>query len=73
MLCLVCNGSAEDITPGGFDGIILNCPTCEPYEITGSVLNKFDEFGPEKRADALKKAKHFAPPGMRPTITTRCV
>ena len=73
MLCLVCNGDAKNITPGGFDGIIIDCPTCEPYEIADSVLHKFDKIGPEKRAEALWKAKRFASPGTRPAITSACL
>lgn len=73
MLCLVCNGPAEDITPGDFDGSMINCPTCEPYEIARSVLHKFEMFGLEKRADALQKAKRFASPGTRPAITSTCL
>ena len=73
MLCLVCNGPAKDITPGGFDGSMIDCPTCEPYEIAHSVLHKFEMVGLEKRADALQKAKRFASPGTRPAITSTCL
>lgn len=73
MLCLVCNGPAEDIAPADFDGRMIDCPTCEPYEIARSVLHKFEKFGPEKRALALQKAKRFASPGTRPSITSFCL
>ena len=73
MRCLVCNGPAEDIAPADFDGRVIDCPTCESYEIADSVLHKFDKFSLEKRADALRKAKRFASPRTRPTITNFCL
>ena len=73
MQCLVCGGPAKDITPGGFDGLIINCQICEPYEIAESVLHKFDKIIPEKRAAALLKAKRFTPAGTRPAINNTCL
>jgi hypothetical protein len=74
MQCGVCTGAAKDITPPGFDGIVIRCPTCKDYEIAGgAALARFRNASVEERAAALKKAKAFQGLPGRPTITTTCL
>ena len=72
MLCLICKGPATDITPGGFDGVMVDCRICKPYEIADRARDKFGKVAPEKRAEALQMAKRFASPGARSSITSIC-
>lgn len=68
MQCLICDGPAEDITPGGFEGVIVDCPRCKPYEVAGSVQRKLSQRNLERRIGALRKAQRFAAPETRPAI-----
>ncbi len=70
MLCPICNGPAENITPGGFDGLVVKCATCGPYEIAGTVRVRLAKLRLEDRPTVLQKAKRFAAPGARPTISS---
>ena len=70
MQCLVCDGPAEDITSGGFDGVVMKCPACGPYAVAGTVRDKLAELGLEDRAIVLQKAKRLSVPGVRPTINS---
>jgi hypothetical protein len=70
MQCLVCGGPAEDITPGEFDGIVMKCPACGPYDVAGTVQAKLAKLGLKDRAAVLQKAKGFSTFGTRPTITS---
>ena len=70
MQCAICGAAAENVTPGGFDGLVIRCEHCETYEIAGSAENGLLRLQLPERAAALEKAKRFAAPGSRPCITT---
>lgn len=73
MQCFFCGGQAQDITPGDFDGVVLACPKCKPYEVARNVLGKLRALDPDARADALAKARGFARCGTRPAVTSTCL
>ena len=60
--CPVCTGLAQDIAEPDFDGKIVKCEVCEPYEITGTIILKLEQLSLEERMDVLHKAKRFAKP-----------
>jgi hypothetical protein len=72
MQCCACGAVAQDKTPGGLDGLIIDCPRCGEYEITGSALNNLLRLSLPECADALAKAKRFAQ-AERPVIDSRCI
>ena len=63
MQCAICGAEAEDITPGGFDGIATRCKKCGKYEIADSALNAFLSLSFENRNGTLE-------PGTKPCIST---
>jgi hypothetical protein len=71
MNCPVCGAKAEHIT-STIDGVTVVCPVCGEYDIATSVLatEQLQRLEPNKRGDALIKAKRSAQPGDRPMITT---
>jgi hypothetical protein len=70
MRCLICGGPATDISPGGFDGLVIDCPKCKPYEVAGSIQSKLGQLDQLERASVLRKAQRFAAHGARPTISS---
>lgn len=54
MQCFFCGGHAEDISPGDFDGVVLACPKCNPYEVARSVLGKLAALDPDARSRLLE-------------------
>jgi len=72
MQCLVCTGEAKDITPAGFDGIVVRCPNCGDYEVADSALKRFQTASLSERGVAFRKAKSLQT-AARPTITTTCI
>lgn len=68
MQCPVCGAEARDLTPGDFDGIIVDCKRCNGYEVVGAVVNDFLRLDFERRVEALEKARRAAAPGARPAI-----
>ena len=72
MQCPVCAAQAKNLTPGTYDGVIVGCPRCGDYQITGTVFDKLLRLGAEERVEALQRAKQRATPGARPTISTTC-
>lgn len=70
MECPVCESPAEDVTPGGFDGRIIRCSVDGDFEIAGTVERRLAGLDLEGRKAALAKARRFAAPGQRPTITS---
>ena len=72
MKCPVCDGSAQDITEPGFDLKSVKCDECGCYDITGTVMHRFEKLSQEERKDALHKAKRFAKTGKGPVIDRRC-
>jgi hypothetical protein len=70
MQCSICGAPASNNTPGSFDGLIVSCPHCGQYEITGTVMNKLLRMPLNERMDVLQRAKAQAPPGARPAITS---
>jgi hypothetical protein len=68
MNCPICGAEAKDTTPGGFDGLIVECKHCGGYAITDNALNDLIRLGFDARKSALDKAKRSATDGTRPTI-----
>jgi uncharacterized Zn finger protein len=60
MQCATCGAVAENVTPGGFDGLVVRCERCGTYEIAGTA----------ERAAVLERVKRSTPPGGRPCVTT---
>ena len=74
MECPVCGGPAENISPEGYDGVVVRCYACTgQYEISGTVISALLQLDRAGREAALEKAKAFAAPGTRPAITTACL
>jgi hypothetical protein len=73
MQCPVCGAEARDLSSGDFDGLMLECKHCGSYEIDDGALNEFLRLDFDGRVAALQKAKTFASPGTRPTISTSCL
>ena len=72
MQCPVCAAQAKNLTSATYDGVVVSCPTCGEYQVTGTVFNKLLKLAPEYRADVLQRAKERACLGARPTISTTC-
>jgi hypothetical protein len=73
MQCLICEGSAQNITPtGGPDYVVVRCPGCGDFEVASSALGRLKELDRESREQSLRKAKRFAATGTRPIITSIC-
>jgi hypothetical protein len=72
MQCPVCAAQAKNLTPATYDGVVVSCPTCGDYQVTGTVFNKLLKLAPEYRTDVLQRAKARACLGARPTISTTC-
>jgi len=72
MKCLICGGPAAEVTQAGFDGVAMDCPNCQPYEVPRSALKKLNRVDAIERIGALKKARKLATTGTRPAITTTC-
>ena len=73
MACPVCgHPAATDITPHTLDGKAFRCPTCGDFDVVGSVYEPgaLKALEPNKRRDALDKARLHAFLGYRPMITT---
>jgi hypothetical protein len=60
MKCLVCGGPAADVTPAGFDGVAMDCPICQPYEVARSALRKLNRVDTIERFGALRIARKSA-------------
>jgi hypothetical protein len=73
MQCCACGAVAKDKTPVEYDGVVLNCPHCGEYGVSGTVLNDMLRMSLPECADALAKAKRFAQAGQRPIIDSRCL
>lgn len=73
MHCCACGAVAQDKTPGDLDGVIISCPHCGEYEISGTVLDTLLRLTLPECTDALTKAKRFAQGERRPVIDARCV
>jgi hypothetical protein len=69
MLCSICGAPAKNLTPGDFDGLIVNCPHCHEYEVVGPALNQLLRLALSQRHEVLLRAKTQAPAGQRPIIT----
>lgn len=72
MQCCACGAVAQDKTPGDFDGVVIVCPRCGEYEISGTVLNTVLRLSLPECLDVLTKAKRLAQAGQRPIIDARC-
>jgi hypothetical protein len=72
MQCCACGATAQDKTPGDFDGIRIDCPRCGLYEVSGAVLDRFLRLSLPERADALGTAKRSVGTGQIPYIDARC-
>jgi len=48
--CGICGEQAENVTPGGLDGIRMNCLRCGQYELTGTALSPAMDLSPDERA-----------------------
>jgi hypothetical protein len=72
MQCPVCAAQAKNLIPVTYDGVVVGCPGCGDYQVTGTVFNKLLRLAPEHRTEALQKAKERTSPGARPTISTTC-
>jgi hypothetical protein len=70
MQCAICGAVAENVTPGGFDGLVVRCERCGTYEIAGTAENAFLRLPLPERAAVLERVKNATPPGTRPCITT---
>jgi hypothetical protein len=70
MQCSVCGASAINMTPGDFDGLVVSCPHCGDYEVTGTVMNQFLRMTLTERKDALEDARRQTPQGHKPAITS---
>lgn len=73
MQCATCGAVAENVTPGGFDGLVVRCEHCGTYEIAGTAENALLRLSLPERAAALEKAKRLAAPGTRPCISSACL
>ena len=73
MQCCACGAVAQDKTPGDYDGVVIVCPRCGEYSISGSALNNVLRLSLPECADALAKAKRFAQTGQRPIIDLSCL
>jgi len=73
MQCPVCGAVSRDMSPGDFDGLIVDCKHCGDYAIVGSALNALLTLGFNERVDALEKARSVASPSVRPTTSTDCL
>lgn len=71
MQCPVCDGSARDRTPPGYNGIVVGCVSCGNFEIANDCLDKLRALEPIVRSEALQKAKKFAK-FASPSIDRRC-
>jgi hypothetical protein len=58
--CPVCDGSARDRTPPGFNGIVVSCATCGNYDIAEEYLDKLRALEPVERREVLRKAIQLA-------------
>jgi hypothetical protein len=72
MQCLVCAGEATDLTPLGFDGHVIGCPSCGNYEVIGAAWNRLQNASQLERAAALAKAALLKGVARWPTIKTIC-
>ena len=73
MACPVCgHPAASDITPQTFDGKAFRCPACGEFDVVGAVYEPgaLKALDPNKRKDALDRARFQAVLGYRPMITT---
>jgi hypothetical protein len=73
MQCPVCGAVAKNLAPATYDGLIVGCPRCGEYQITGTVFDNLLRLGPEDRSEALQRAKRRATLGARPTISSTCL
>jgi hypothetical protein len=71
MDCPVCGAEAEAIPATIIDLRIL-CPACGEYDVSTTVIStgQLQSLEPDQRREILDMAKHAAPPGARPMITT---
>jgi hypothetical protein len=68
MNCPICGALARNISPAGFDGLVVACRNCGSYEISDAALNGLIRLDFEDRKAALEKAKGAASPAARPAI-----
>jgi hypothetical protein len=71
--CPICRRAATNNSPPDFDGISVKCLECDDYEISGTAVDELMRLELAGRLDALQKAKRFALPGTKPSITTICL
>jgi len=72
MQCPVCIAQAKNLTPSTYDGVVVGCPRCGDYQVTGTVFDKLLRLEAEERAEALQRARQRVSPGARPTINSTC-
>ena len=48
MQCPVCAAQAKNLTPATYDGVVVGCPRCGDYQITGTIFDKLLRLGAEE-------------------------
>jgi hypothetical protein len=69
----MCTAQAKNLTPNTYDGVVIGCPRCGDYQITGTVFDQLLRLAVAERTKALQRAIERASPGARPTISTTCL
>jgi hypothetical protein len=70
MDCLVCLKEAKDATPPTYRGLVLECPRCGIYRVTGNATAALRSLKTEERMAVLRLAKMLLGSRGVPTITS---
>jgi hypothetical protein len=70
MQCPVCRAPAQNLTPNTLEGVVVGCPECGDYRISGVAFYDFMRLQSEQRAAMLAEAR-LASKGGWPLIASR--
>src|SRR5262245_25941053 len=70
MDCPVCLKDAKDATPPTYRGLLLECPRCGIYRVTGNATAALRSLKTEERMAVLRSAKMLLGSRGVPTITS---
>ena len=70
MDCPICFNDARDATPPTYRGLVLECPRCGIYRVTGNASAALRSLKTEERLAVLRLAKMLLGSRGVPTITS---
>ena len=70
MDCPICFNAARDATPPTYRGLVLECPRCGIYRVTGNATAALRSLKTEERMAVLRLAKMLLGSRGVPTITS---